>query len=415
MSKNERKEKYGEVFTPIELVDEILDKLPKDVWMNPHLKWLDPCAGKGVFFTRVQERLMKELEKEIPNTTSRKKHIETMLTMVELNASNVKMLKSIFKNTTILQNDYLTTNFDNETFDIILANPPYQKPKKGTYTGSAGNITLWDKFVLRSIQLLSKNGYMGFITPSNWRRPEHELYRTITDRLLYLHIYGKSAGIEKFGVQTRFDVYVISNEPETKNPIIIDEKGDYHTDINPREWDFLPNYEYKNIHRILSKNKELGIQVIYHSSRYDARVLTKKKTEKYKYPIIHTLTQKGIGFRYSSQRDTSMFGVSKIILNVNEKQYPINDSYGKYGMSQLSFGIPIHNRAEGDKMIRCIQGDTFQEIIKATKWGSFQTDYRMFHYLRPDFYKIININSSNTRKQKKKYKNITKKTRKIDV
>jgi hypothetical protein len=104
-----------------------------------------------------------------------------------------------------------------------------------------------------------------------------------------------------------------------------------------------------------------------------------------------------------------MFGVSKIILNVNEKQYPINDSTGKYGMSQLSFGIPIKSEEEGDKIIRCIEGDTFQEIIKATKWGSFQTDYRMFHYLRPDFYKIL-CNSENTRKNKKK-NNITKKLR----
>jgi len=27
------------------------------------------------------------------------------------------------------------------------------------------------------------------------------------------------------------------------------------------------------------------------------------------------------------------------------------------------------------------------EIIKATKWGAFQTDWRMFKYFRPDFYK----------------------------
>lgn len=405
MSKKERIDKYGEVFTPIELVDEILDKLPTNVWLNPDLKWLDPCAGKGVFLIRVKERLDVGLEKKIPNINERKKHIESMLTMIELNPSNVKTLKSIFKNANIHQNDFLL--MENETFDIILANPPYQEHKKGVYTGSSGNRTLWNKFVLRSMELLSKKGYIGFITPSNWRRPEHELYRTITDRLLYLHIYGKKAGIEKFGVQTRFDVYVLG-DITTKNPVIVDENGDQHTDINPRNWNFLPNYEYKTIQRILSKDKSSGIQVIYHSSRYDARKLTKKKTEKYKFPIIHTLTKKGIGLRYANHRDKSMFGVSKIILNVNEKQYPINDSTGKYGMSQLSFGIPIKNQEEGEKMIRCIEGDTFQEIIKATKWGSFQTDYRMFHYLRPDFYRVISSTQKNRKKQKIQH-NITKK------
>ena len=398
MNKKERIDKYGEVFTPIELVDEILDNLPKDVWSNPDLKWLDPCSGEGIFLIRVKERLEVGLEQKIPNINERRKHIETMLTIVELNPLNVKTLKSIFKNTTIHQNDFLLMDFGNEKFNIILENPPYQEPKKGAYTGSSGNRTLWDKFVLRSLELLSKNGYIGLITPSNWRRPEHKLYMTISDRLLYLHIYGKSAGIEKFGVQTRFDVYVIGDKPETKNPVIIDEKGVHHTDINPREWHFLPNYEYKTIQQILSKDKEHGIKVIYHSSRYDARVLIKTQNEKYKYPIIHTLTKKGIGMRFANKRDTSQFGVSKIILNVNEKQYPINDSTGKYGMSQLSFGIPIPDSIittpeasaiEGEDMIRCIEGETFQEIIKATKWGSFQTDYRMFNYLRPDFYRVI--------------------------
>ena len=193
MNKKERKDKYGEVLTPKELVDEILNQLPKDVWTNPNLKWLDPCAGLGVFLIRVQERLMKGLDKEIPNTTERITHIESMLTMVELNPSNIIELNNIFKNVKIHQNDFLTMDFENETFDVILANPPYQAPKKGVYTGSAGNITLWDKFVLCSLEILSKNGYMGFITPANWRRPEHKLYRTISDRLLFLHIYGKPA------------------------------------------------------------------------------------------------------------------------------------------------------------------------------------------------------------------------------
>jgi hypothetical protein len=393
MSKKKRIDIYGEVFTPIELVDEILNQLPKCVWSDPHLKWLDPCAGVGIFLTLVKKRLVAGLEKEIPNINERKKHIEQMITMVELNPLNVKILKEIFKNTTIHENDFLSMDFVNEEFDIILANPPYQEPKKDVYKGSSGNRTLWNKFVLRSMEVLSNKGCIGLITPSNWRRPEHELYRKISDRLLYLHIYGKRAGIEKLGVQTRFDVYVISCDIQTKNPVIVDEKGENHTDINPRKWNFLPNYEYNTIQKILSKDKEHGIKVIYHASRYDARVLTDNKTEKYLYPIIHTLTKKGIGLRYANFRDPNMFGVSKIILNMNEKQYPINDSTGKYGMSQLSFGIPIKSQKEGDKIIRCIEGDTFQEILKATKWGSFQTNYHMFHYLRPDFYKILPSNS----------------------
>ena len=40
-----KKNLYGEVFTPIELICEMFDHLPKDIWTNPNLKWLDPANG----------------------------------------------------------------------------------------------------------------------------------------------------------------------------------------------------------------------------------------------------------------------------------------------------------------------------------------------------------------------------------
>ena len=46
VSKTKVKE-FGEVMTPISLVEEMLDTLPYEVWTNPNLKWLDPCNGVG--------------------------------------------------------------------------------------------------------------------------------------------------------------------------------------------------------------------------------------------------------------------------------------------------------------------------------------------------------------------------------
>ena len=47
--RKEEKNLYGEVFTPIELVCEMLNKIPNEVWKNPNLKWLDPANGIGNF------------------------------------------------------------------------------------------------------------------------------------------------------------------------------------------------------------------------------------------------------------------------------------------------------------------------------------------------------------------------------
>lgn len=50
----------GEVFTPSELVNEILDQLPKDLWSSDSKTFLDPACGDGNFLVAVKERLMKK-------------------------------------------------------------------------------------------------------------------------------------------------------------------------------------------------------------------------------------------------------------------------------------------------------------------------------------------------------------------
>lgn len=49
----DRIKQTGEVFTPLPLVDEILDKLPLEVFTDPTKTHLDPAAGDGNFLVRV--------------------------------------------------------------------------------------------------------------------------------------------------------------------------------------------------------------------------------------------------------------------------------------------------------------------------------------------------------------------------
>ncbi len=67
------KKKFGEVFTPIHLIDEMLDKLDecyqkenkKSIFENEKLKWFDPANGLGNFPICVYLRLMNGLKKQI--------------------------------------------------------------------------------------------------------------------------------------------------------------------------------------------------------------------------------------------------------------------------------------------------------------------------------------------------------------
>ena len=380
------KNSFGEFFTPLVLIDELLKEIPETVWTDPQTRWFDPCAGRGNFGVVIFYRLMDTLASKIPEEGKRANHIlRNMLYMNELNPTNIVHLKRLFgKKANIVRGDFLkmdATLLDSK-YDVIVQNPPYQIPKQKTYSGTRGsNYSLWDKFVVHSFSFLKeKGGYIGCITPSNWRRTEHRLYETIAPHLKFLSIYNKKAGLELFGAQTRFDVYLlhIGNESRQKKlATIVDEERNVHH-IDPMQWRFLPNSHYDLIQKHFSFNTQRDI--LYDTNEYNSKSLSVRKTKRNKFPVVHTMTKKGLGIRYSAKK-RGHFNIPKVILNVNEKLYPYNDWKGEYGMSQLSFGIPIKTKKEGDGWVETLNSKEFQDIVKSTKWGSFQTDYKMFRYV----------------------------------
>jgi site-specific DNA-methyltransferase (adenine-specific) len=64
-----------EVFTPPNLVNDILDLLPAELWSNPNAKFLDPVSKSGVFLREMAKRLIKSLEPHIPDKQKRINHI----------------------------------------------------------------------------------------------------------------------------------------------------------------------------------------------------------------------------------------------------------------------------------------------------------------------------------------------------
>lgn len=64
-----------EVFTPPNLVNDILDLLPTELWANPDAKFLDPVSKSGVFLREMAKRLMLGLETQIPDKQERINHI----------------------------------------------------------------------------------------------------------------------------------------------------------------------------------------------------------------------------------------------------------------------------------------------------------------------------------------------------
>jgi site-specific DNA-methyltransferase (adenine-specific) len=66
-----------EVFTPPKVANEILDRLPPEIWRDKNARFLDPFCKSGVFPREIARRLMAGLEKEIPDRQKRANHIFT--------------------------------------------------------------------------------------------------------------------------------------------------------------------------------------------------------------------------------------------------------------------------------------------------------------------------------------------------
>ena len=64
-----------EVFTPPTVVNQMLDSLPKDLWSDEKVTFLDPVSKSGVFLREITKRLIDGLESKIPNLEERIEHI----------------------------------------------------------------------------------------------------------------------------------------------------------------------------------------------------------------------------------------------------------------------------------------------------------------------------------------------------
>jgi site-specific DNA-methyltransferase (adenine-specific) len=64
-----------EVFTPPQLVNQILDMLPREIWSDKRATFLDPACKSGVFLREIAKRLDTGLEKQIANRQKRLNHI----------------------------------------------------------------------------------------------------------------------------------------------------------------------------------------------------------------------------------------------------------------------------------------------------------------------------------------------------
>jgi len=411
----ERKQN-AEITTPYELRQQMLNLIPNDFWYGKKVMIgktkkfniilpviFEPCCGKGGFLIDIIDKLMNGLTELIPDEQKRYQVIvEKCLYFSDINPLNIFICKLLINPLNKFKLNYNIGNtldldikglWNLEGFNAVIGNPPFQKSFKDgiLMTGNGGGRSLWDKFVVKAIdEWLFQNGLLVFVHPSSWRKPEHYMYKYfIENNLIHLNINDEKSGIKMFNCGTRYDYYLLEKSLYKNKTTIVDELGvDINIDIS--KWKFLPNGDFKFMNQIFDFEQINTFQIIHSHSLYEARKkhISKIETVEHKFPCIHGMTQNGNILLYSSE-NKGQFGDKKVILSFGRHQYPVNDYKGEFGMSQFIFGLPIKTKQEGDKIIKAINSQQFKRFLILTKWSIFQTDSKMFNYLKKDFYKYF--------------------------
>ena len=367
-----------------------------DIFMNNDYK-------RDIGLVYVPFQLAKQLVDNLPKNKYNKEGV-TILVPNALNGTIPLMLREKFPLSRIVcgeQFEYFRSHLErlgfetfiweeiNMEFDVIVGNPPYQKPKSDNRMGSRGASELWAEFVNKGLSLLKDNGHFAFIHPNAWRKPEdrNDFWTLLTkDNQMEKLVMSSGKGDQDwFGIGVRVDYYILQKKAKYKNTVVVDHEGVTY-DLDLADFDWLPNYAINEIAQLLGKGTSVLYNTFYHTQKTHSDI----PTTEFKYPVVHTINKAGLGIKYFDklqEDDATHYNVAKVLLNQNELQYPYNDYKGEYGMSQLTFGISISSKKEGEEIIKFLDSEKGKRLIAATKWNTYYTDYGMFKSFKKDWYK----------------------------
>jgi hypothetical protein len=430
--KDVEKKQFGEVFTPMKLVNEMLDKLPTEVWKNKNLKWFDPASGMGNFPIAVYLRLMESLKTEIIDDSGRKKYIlENMLYMSELNKKNVYICQQIFDinnsyKLNIYNGDSLELNISKEfkvdNFDIIIGNPPYQE------ADATGDNKLYLDFTKNSLLKLKEKGLLLFITPTNVKNyiTCQNKNRDYIDNLYNIKFLSINVANSYFKVGSTFAYFLIEKEivNETTTSIeflrnnivekdIINIKKGYNLPLCISSLDI--NIINKVSNLIENKHETFDIKKAGYlvnekitfqrirNSHISSGKISKIQNDIYKYKIIDKITKSNPfpGVFYFNDKEMIDYNIPKIIMCTGGYLIPEYDEKGEYNLSDNMIYLLCDSQKKYNGFKNIVNSKLINYLNKVTMTDGLHGRDKVISNIKicdleninndEDIYKIFNI------------------------
>ncbi len=400
------KKKNAEVSTPDKLCKEMLSSLKKEIkvlfkesngLINKPFKIFEPCCGKGIFLINIYLFLKEN------STLSDKQILEECIYFADISPLNIFICRLLLnqivdKNGKEYKLNYSLGNtleldinkkWNLEGFDAVVGNPPYNSNGIGK-----GGVNMWQEFVKQSInKWINTFGYLLYVHPCGWRKPEglksytSGLFNLMTkeNTMIKLKIRNTKHGMKTFKCGTRYDWYLLKKEVNNNLETIVIDEENIEWKLKLYEMSWLANMKFNEIKKVFTNDENNKITIIsnssYHATRY---YINNLKTEKFKYPLIHSTPKSGVRYMYSSINDKGHFGVSKVIFGESGIYDVIIDKKGEFGMTQGAFAIICNNNFEEYKNV--LLNSKFQNILKCCMFGNFRIEWKLFTYLKKDFY-----------------------------
>jgi hypothetical protein len=260
-------------------------------------------------------------------------------------------------------------------FDVIFGNPPYQPPSNG----KKGGKSLWPAFVEKSIGHLKVDGYLVFVHPALWRKPENELHTLMFGKQFhYLSIHSKQEGDKVFHATTRYDWYVLQNtSPTFPTPVHFDDGVTSSLMITPA-LPFIVNHGGDVMEKMRMKSPFGFLKTEMSCEGHTQRDYIRKACNtEYIFPVVNSSSKvRGINLAWSSKALKHQY-TPKVIFSNGEVIQPFYDS-GKFGTTQGGIYIPVSSEQEGQKVVRYLKSKLVYYIVAATKWSNFETNKQIF-------------------------------------